>query len=274
VHALLGQLYEQLGDAVAARYHFQEALNNDSSPVCAELPSDPPVAPLPPPARSGWAIWMLIGLVLFSGLAVFVAYWPGEHRVERGAIFWTRIKRPQLPITPEWTWHQPLMARDVPVANAADPVQNSAPSEVTSVVEHKEVATIGTNNLAPPLPAPPASPAVLGPAARRGLPVSTGEATLDDADKAYFAGQYEQAVAIYENLLLHDEANNPRLHQDAAYCYQQLGNSEQAATHLDRAILGYQTLLTQDPQSAVAQHGLTTCTVARNLLRASQRPPD
>ncbi|HOF88556.1 MAG TPA: hypothetical protein PLZ36_10700, partial [Armatimonadota bacterium] len=73
-----------------------------------------------------------------------------------------------------------------------------------------------------------------------------------------------------ESLLRASETPNPRLHQDLAWCYQQLGNSGKATQHLGEAVRGYQRVLMDEPHNAAAQHGIAACQAALRSLRASR----
>ncbi len=268
IHALLGQLYEQIGDEISARYHFREALSVEPGPVCVDaLPT-----PVPKPvrsARAGWMTWMLIGCILISGMAIFVTFWSPEHRNTHAALLRDNLSEPRLP-QPAWHW------------NTGDPTEAGASALVVSpevpAPTNDAPATVAVNDPTLPQPddapvGPPAVlPVVLGPAARERVPVELPTATVDNADKAYFNGDFERAVTIYEELLRRDDPNNPRLHQDAAWCYQQLGNSEQAALHLQRAVLGYQAALDKEPGNAPAQQGLRACNEALTALTATHQP--
>ncbi|OPZ80928.1 MAG: hypothetical protein BWY76_03198 [bacterium ADurb.Bin429] len=75
---------------------------------------------------------------------------------------------------------------------------------------------------------------------------------------------------MYEALLRASESPNPRIHQDLAWCYQQLGNSGKATQHLTEAVRGYQRVLVDDPQNAAAQHGIAACQAALRALRVSR----
>jgi Flp pilus assembly protein TadD len=256
IHALLGQLYEQIGDEVSARYHFREALSVEPGPVCADMPADP----LPQPvrsARAGWMTWMLIGCILVSGMAIFITFWSPERHNTAAAVWQDKPSEPRLP-APQWSWentlgndgHSALVM--APVVPDALPPEDPAPTHDTPAIE------------------PAVLPAVLGPTARTRVPVGLAVATQDVGDKAYFNGDFERAVTVYEELLRRDDPNGPRLHQDAAWCYQQLGNSEQAVAHLQRAVTGYQAVMEKEPANSAAKQGLEACKKALQSLTASR----
>jgi Tfp pilus assembly protein PilF len=271
IHALLGQLYEQSGNEAAARYHFQAALS-----VAAKTGDSPQLIDTSgmatPPRNAGWMTWVLVGCLLCSGLAVVFAFWDGDrHTDERAAILQMELERPPLRHTPRWTWRVPA---PLPEATTVPPA--SAPVETTTTpttAEHNEpvVATQeSVEETVEPLARPPS---VLGPSALDPGALDRRAATIESADRAYFAGKYEHAVTMYEELLRNDEHASPRLHQDLAWCYQHLGNSTKAAEHLTAAVKGYRALVTRDPQNTAAEQGLQRSEAALRVLLDTRTTP-
>ena len=111
---------------------------------------------------------------------------------------------------------------------------------------------------------------VLGPSAHTLVQSTAVKPTLEAADQAYFRGEYAQAVVIYEAVLQQDDKQNPRLFQDLAWCYQQLGNSQKAADNLGKAVQGYRDVLATEPDSTTAQRELESCQAALNTLLTSR----
>ncbi len=266
-HALLGQLYELQANMTAAQYHFQSALHV-TSPQHADEDATAPllVATPPPPPRSEPIVLLLVlmSCIVFSGLAALFAFHPAAVRtINQSRIIQTPLERPALPSTPPWTWHVPSAIPD-----------DRLPENATAPLVHPD-DTITPKDSAPlsksiPNPDVPPTTTVLGPAAHTHNPVNAPRATLEEADKAYFSGDYERAISMYEVVLAQDTAPGPRLFQDLAWCYQQLGNSEQAANNLQKAILGYQALLTTDTANTTAQQAKSACEHALQSLRATR----
>ncbi len=240
VHALLGHLYEQSGNTEAALEHFQFALQ--VSPAAAETVQKPEMeveTATIHQARNAWLMAVLIGCVLFSGLAALFTIFPGERNIGRSTII-------------------PLSSRQEPpwISKVPTPIRISLPPAVATNKPEPEAKTVlaldqhvETPNPAPPVPQekmpPPITlPAVvLGPSASAGIPAEVTTPTMEEADQANFQGKYERAVSIYEELLCKQEKPDPRMLQNLAFCYQQLGNSEKAAEHLGQAVQGYQNQL-------------------------------
>ncbi|MHB9133267.1 MAG: tetratricopeptide repeat protein [Armatimonadota bacterium] len=267
IHALLGHLYEQSGNASAAHYHFQAALAVKEEPAidgCAGWTEPPP----PTPARPTPGLWLavvLIGCVLFSGLAVVYSFLPEGRKVTHGAVVQIPPeKRPPLPEEPRWVWTN--MPEGVVVEQ---PGSDQPPAEATTAEGQPPVATpestAGTNGVRQA-----SAETVLGPSVRPRIVAEPTHPTLEQADQAYFTGQYERAVTVYEEVLQHDNTPNPRLYQDLAWCYQQLGNSTEAAEHLHKAVLGYKALVVSEPQSTVARQGLQSCEAALRTLLSTR----
>ncbi len=259
IHATLGALYEQVGDEVAARYHFQTALSVTPVHDCPVPPVVPEFAAVR--ASSGsWRTLVLIGCILFSGVAVLFTLWPIERDIERGTI----IHSPS-PAATNWIDHVPEPA----------PVKQTEPDETTA-------NDTGTGKTPVPASADPkpnpasATPAtvtpasmttvVLGPSASSSVPAVANAPTLEQAEQAEFTGNYERAVATYEALLRQQDKPNPNLHHKLALNYQRLGNTPKAAEHLNSAVQDFRKQVADNPQDTVAQQELRNCEAALKML--------
>jgi hypothetical protein len=271
IHALLGHLYERSGDSVAARTHFEQALQVTATVECPVLPD---TADALRGGGSGWRVWVLVGCILVSGLAALYSCWPHANAGGQAAIFYRTAARPALPSTPDWKWEDAQRPSALP-APILTPAQPPVPlsTAVPPLPAPPVVSVVSVVAPAPPpapTPAPAVPPAVLGPSARSTLAPSPLAPLLDKADQAYFSGQYEQAISLYEAILTQEEHPHPRLHQDLAWCYQHVENSARAAEHLDLAVAGYQSLLDEEPQNATAHQNLHSCQVALRALKSSR----
>lgn len=269
VHALLGHLYEQSGEKSAARKHFQLALTVAPSQSSEQNSPFEPEVSVVQQTRNAWLMVVLIGCVIFSGVGVLFTLLPGPHNVERGQIFQQSLLKPteHPKIEPRWTWKVPSPVRHDTPEPAPDVPEPPAPSKaVLAVDQHIETPRIQ------PAPQPDDAPSpmqVLGPSASAGMPAEATEPTIELADQAYFHGKYERAVTIYEEVLRRQEKADPRILQNLAWCYQQLGNSEKAADDLATAIAGYQAQFAEDPHNIAAQQGCRSCEAALRSLQAS-----
>lgn len=251
-HSLLGCIHQQLGHDATARLHFRAALA--VTPPTEEATASVAARPKANP----WMTIIALGCILFSGLATLFAFLPSAQKTQHAALLETRKAQPTPSISPEWSWTMPT-PRPSPVQNPTQPVTPISDTHVTP-----------TDSELPP--APP-SGTILGPVARNRTGAPAGEPTLDQADQASFRGDFDQAATMYEALLRRDPAN-PRIHQDLAWCYQRLGNSDKATQHLSDAIHGYQSLLVDDPQNSAAQRGITACQAALRALHSSREMAD
>lgn len=266
IHALLGQLSEQIGDESGARQHFQAALEvSPSDALKCPQAFIPPVPILTAPSSAAWRSWVLIGCVLISGLAILCSFWPFGAREERSTLLPIPSgSAPEL-TPPRWTWIAPPQAPQVVPAPVPTPDPlTQPPPEVPIVVTPNTPATDEPDTIRPV--------SILGPSIRDSLPTDpTKPASLDDADKAFFRGQFRRAVTIYEDLLRRDEPPTPHLFQNLAWCYQQgFGDSQRATEYLEKAVQGYKAQLATNAQDAAAQQGLQTCTAALESLRNSR----
>ena len=257
-HALLGQLYEQQGDLAAARYHFQAALN--VTPEAVVVP-----APLPVPQKQPHAavlLLVLIGCILISGLAALFAFRPSSRGDEQSTVLFEPGRRHAIE-TPRWTMNVPT-----PMLKH----ENASAPPVAPATTHTPDTT------APPTSTPPsgtpdsliAPPTVLGPSAHaHGVEAIAGKPSLEAADQAFFRGEYDKAVTLYEAVLPQEENLNPRVYHDLAWCYQQLGNSQKASEYLGKAVQGYQAQLASEPSNIAAQQGLASCQAALHTISAT-----
>jgi len=190
-------------------------------------------------------------------LATLFAFLPAARRTQHAALIETKTPAP---LSPSWRWSMPA-PQSLPPETPAQPVSTvvtvEAPAPPPTPVDED-------------IPPPPPSGAVLGPVARTQPALTMSAPTLEMAEAAYFRGEYDDAAALYESLLRASETPNPRLHQDLAWCYQQLGNSGKATQHLGEAVRGYQRVLMDEPHNAAAQHGIAACQAALRSLRASR----
>lgn len=268
-HALLGHLYEQQGNTTASRHHFQSALQVTRS---EQAPSGVPETTFLPKsnkrsAQSGIMMLVLIGCIFFSGLAAILAFRPCRHAIERSTVFQIPSERPPLASTPPWTWRVPVPCPlHVDAAAPAATTTDESPMVKTADKTVADTSVPGDDAVAPP----PGPPSLLGPSAHAVVSVSPSKSALVEADQAYFKGEYDRAIMLYETILTQEEKPNPRLYQDLAWCYQQLGNSQKAAEYLGKAVDGYRALLETDPNSTTTQQALQTCTAALNALLSSR----
>ena len=246
VHALLGALYEQKGEYAAARRHFQKALSvtpeaDDECSVPPEVVAADAVIARQP--TGGWVLPVLIGCIVFSGLAALFTLWPTGGNVERGSII-LRIIKPKSSPLPRPDFSPKNDTRQPPGPPPAPPVK------VENPVGAPNANTASTDG----------EPKVLGPSVTSGMPALSGEPTFEQAEQAYFNREFERAISIYEKLLTTQDQPNPLIHKRLAECYQWLGNTRKAGYHLQQAINGYREQLENDPADAAAQQELRNCT--------------
>lgn len=267
VHALLGHLYEQAGNAAAARQHFQRALEVSTAPT-DPVPAPGADAELAgaPPARGAWLMAVLVGCILVSGLAALFTLFPGERRnIGHGTILQPRLSTSSLNTDARWTLQVPSPIEKHAVDALPEPPSNPLPAaHPVEVADVKPVAPAS-----PVTPERAAPTEILGPSASADIPAEATTPTIEQADQAYFHGKYERAVSIYEEILHAQEQPDPRMLQNLAWCYQQLGNSVMAATHLKRAVQGYRSQLVADPLDPNAQQGCRSCEAALVSLQAA-----
>ncbi|HEY3415390.1 MAG TPA: tetratricopeptide repeat protein [Armatimonadota bacterium] len=269
IHALLGQLYEQSGNASAAQYHFQAALSvtpstADECPVEEIIPTL--LSPRLPHGR--WMGPLLLACVLVSGLAVLCSFRPLEHRHEN-SIWKFSPSRADAP-SPRWEWkvkvpRQIVIKQDTSNQPILPPATAQPPAAILVSTNDRNASLDN-----PPEKAVGAEGSVLGPSLHKRVVAEPTAVSAEQADQAYFSGQYERAVTIYEKVIARDDNPSPRLYQDLAWCYQQLGNSVKAAENLDHAIQEYKRELAENPDSAVAQQGLRSCEAAYRTLMLSR----
>ena len=274
-HALLGRLYELQANTTAAQYHFQSALHvAEQQDDLAEPLASPQLmhessAHQTPPS---FMLLVLMGCVLFSGLAALFAFHsPAGRLITQSQLLPIQVDRPALPTAPPWTWQVPHAMSDTPPSAIALPAPAPTDTPVVPVSEaHPVIATPSVSSTSATPSTSPAPEAVLGPEAHIHHLVAEARPTIAEADQAYFDGDYERAVSIYEDVLAQHPTPNPRLYQDLAWCYQQLGNSRQAARNLQLAIQGYQALLANDAANSTAQQAKTACENALQTLLATR----
>jgi hypothetical protein len=252
IHSLLGCIQQQLGHDSAARLHFQAALA--VTPPAETVPPQPAVRQAP----NAWMAVIVFGCLLFSGLATLFVFLPSAQKTQQAALLVTQNNHPPQRTPTPWTWRIPA-PRASRLDNPAPPVPVDMPVDTTKPAVNTTVTTH--------VPPPPPTGAVLGPVAHAHAVVAITEPTLDMAESAYFRGDFDEAATLYEALLRRSDASNPRIHQDLAWCYQQLGNSGKATQHLSEAVRGYQSILEHDPQNAAAQHGIAACQAALRAVR-------
>ena len=273
IHALLGSLYEQKGEKQAARLHFRKALT--VTPSVEEEECLLPVVPMQEsalvrPIASGWMLPVLIGCIVFSGLAALFTLWPGNQRAERGSIV-IRFMPPRQQ-TPPPSFTEVNLGKEMPVKSVA-----AEPPVVDENKHRQPKAVAGSNKVEDPTPLPLETaptvvekPAVLGPSATNSVPISP-KPTEAHADQAFFNGDHERAAATYERVLDRQETPNPRTHQRLAQCYQRLGNRQKARYHIEQAIEGYTILLSDDAGNAMTRQELESC---RTILQALETRQD
>ncbi|HEY3378900.1 MAG TPA: hypothetical protein VGL77_15550 [Armatimonadota bacterium] len=266
IHALLGHIYEQQGNLSAAHYHFQSALQVTvpAETDLISMPSAMSVIPAKQP-QAGVMVLVLISCILFSGLAALFTFHSGRRQVEQSNVFQIPIARPPLATNPHWTW------KTLPVPVAVSPTIAKTPAPATPPAPATGAIAVSnplpsSSVATPPPPPEPTPPAVLGPSAHSGVPAEPAEPKLETADQAYFRGEYARAITAYEALIAQESKPNPRLFQDLAWCYQQLGNSQKASDYLGKAIQGYKALLDTDSTNAAAQQGRASCEAALRAL--------
>lgn len=264
-HALLGHVCEESGDNAAARAHFQAALRVGESAPEAQLFAPALVEMLPVrPVQTKWITPVLIGCVLFSALGVLFTFLPAARRGQQAIVVKLnaagKAKPDTRPLVPRWAEHVPT-----PVRPANTTVQPSDTTPAVSDVEHSTV-----KNSQPPVAAvqEDAPMTVLGSSARTAIPVDPTTPTLEQAEQAYFKGEFERAITIYESLLTTESEPEPRLSQNLGWCYHRLGNAKKATEHLQRAANGYRALLTTNPDNVTAYQALQSCEATLRTLNA------
>lgn len=266
IHAFLGSLYEQKGEMAAARRHFQKALTVPPEPSPCDLPLPGlPEAVAVRPISSGWFLPVLVGCVVFSGLAAMFTLWPGNPVVKLSGIATSmhQHQRPRLPFPDTSPVVKSADDQPAPTPEPKEPVKPTRqPEAATPIAIPKHHATTATvDNLA-------MEPGVIGPRATARLPVMPIRPTVEQADTAFQRQQYEQAAAIYENVLPAEERPNPRAYQHLAQCYLQLGNMKKVQDYLEKAIEEYKVAAADDPQNASIHQELKNCEVMLEQVRA------
>lgn len=271
-HTMLGSLYEQQGEKGAARLHFQRALT-----VAQGEEEDcllPPIAALQEATTarpsSGWMLAVLIGCIVFSGLAALFTLFPNNFSLQRGSLVikvtnLQKVPAPKVDLTDK----QPDTTATQPETGTA----GTGNDDTHAASDNPPKTTLNSGAVKPePAPIEPrpsgVQSAVLGPSATTGapaMPVSPSEA---QADQAFFCADYEKAAAMYEKVL--DETPSPRDHKQLALCYQRLGNSEKAEYHLQQALEGYKAAYSKDPQNTSVEQELKSCQTTLDTLRASR----
>lgn len=275
IHTLLGAIYEQKGDQAAAHHHFQKALtvtppSHGDDEDCL-LPMLPPETPMVRTVSGVWVMPALIACLLFSGLAALFTLWPLDRQVETGNLiklnnggFRSARVHPRAPkpaSTPESVLPTPAPVTPEPAPVSSAGVGNTAPRNATPIA------------LVEPTPAPaPFDAPALGPSATATMPVVPDSPTMEQADEAFFNGNNERAIAMYEKLLTAQDAPSPRIHQHLAKCYHNLGNTDKARSHLKDAIAGYQALVQSNPKNDAAQDELKSCQSSLDNLNARENP--
>lgn len=277
IHALIGSIYEQKGDAAAARHHFKKALTvtppADQNGECA-IPEEllAPESPMVRTVSGAWVLPALIGCLLFSGLAALFTLWPRQQAEQGTSIninFRETTPRTRLRTLPRAV--QPVTQTEPvthPFQAQPDAPEQTLPDPPAPVHTPRQSAPL------PVTPAPPKDKPTLGPSATRSVPVVPDNPTMQQGDEAFFQGDNERAIAIYEKLLAAGDAKNPRVHQNLAKCYNSLGNTDTARTHLHAAISGYEAIISANPVNETAQDELSSCraTLAGLDARAGTAP--
>lgn len=250
IHALLGHLCEQCGDHSAARYHFQAALL--VAPAMEKQPDAPPhPAPVPRQALGGWMALLLVGCVVFSGLAtLFITFWPTDDAVTRASV---RLSTPP---------SAPHTALDT--ATTTPRPSSHAPAPLAHEDQTKSVRPITASAH------PTATPRVPIPSGR---PVAVSVITRATADDAYKAGYYDKAAYLYQELLSRETGPAAELHEALANCHEQMQASEATLFHLRAAISDYQTMANADPDNAEVRAALTRCEQRLALLASTVDRP-
>ena len=264
IHTFLGSLYEQKGEMAVARRHFQKALTVAPEPESCNLPLPSlPEAVVVRPISSGWFLPVLVGCVVFSGLAAMFTLWPGNPVVRLSGIAPSMRQQhsSRLPFPDAKPDVQPADDHAAP-SGPKEHVKPARRPEVTPItIPKNNTSTATADNLV-------MEPRVIGPRATARLPVMPITPTVEQADTAFQRKQYEQAAAIYENVLPVQEKPNPRAYQHLAHCYLQLGNTKKVQDYLEKAIEEYQVAAADDPQNAAVRQELKNCEVMLEQVRA------
>lgn len=257
-HALLGHLYEHQGNMVAARQHFQSALQVTEHCPAPEETSLANSLPHVTTQRkhSSMMLALLIGCIIFSGLAALFAFQNVKRPTVNGTVFEIQPIQPHaLPNVPPWTWRVPVPVK----ITASNPATSGVTTERTPPQQTERAGILHNPS--------DGNQTLLGPSGQQSIISVAIHPSLEEADQAYFKGEYDRATTIYEAVLAQDDIQNPRVYQDLAWCYQQLGNSPEATEYLVKAINGYKSLLATNPGSTTTQQSLDSCEAAlRSLL--------
>lgn len=236
-HALLGEIYTAAGDVTKAQMHFHAALAINIRP--AEIIASNTKPTQQHRSLPGIMMLVLISCILLSGIAALFGLQPARHQLNEGDIFQIDNAKVYPIDSPRWAW------------------------QVPALIENNDTPATSVEN-------PPSG--ALGPAGHEQLPASKINTTLKSAHEAYDRGDYQRALAIYEQLESHDEIVSPLLQQDIAFCHQQLGNSAQAQIYLHHALEGYRQLLLEDSDNIETQQGIASCESALKQLRFTREP--
>jgi len=271
IHTFLGSLYEQKGEVAAARRHFQKALTVTPEPVenCElPLPSLPDFV-IVRPVSSGWMLPVLVGCIVFSGLAAMFTLWPGNPVVRLGGVTPYFRQKPEspLPFPGAKTGVKPMIDHATTAPKEDEHEKPMKHPEATPLSVPNNNATQATaNNLT-------LEPRVIGPHATGTLPVMPVTPTVEQADTAYKQQEYERAAAIYENVLPAQDKPNPSAYQHLAHCYLQLGNRKKVQDYLEKAIEEYEVAAADDPQNAAVRQELKNCKTMLDSVRANGGTP-
>ena len=270
-HALLGQLYEQVGDHSAAREHFQLALVVDATAPCSETQFPAPAVPAVQTPQGSWMTLVLIGCVVCSGLAALFTIWPFERGERSGIVNVAPQSDSTIAAKPRWDFRVPSPLRMILPRPVSPEPASSTTDDTSGTMLIEDNPPASPSPPTPPAPVTPKpdtlpAPTVLGPSASNRMPALSVEPTLEEAEQASFCGQFERAIAIYEAVLHAQDKPMPRVHQELAWCYQQLGHSAKAEEHLNHAIQEYRKDIAADAHNTAAQQGLQTCEAALTTL--------
>jgi len=259
IHTFLGSLYEQQGEHAAAQLHFKKALTVTLTP---DEECDIPLLPLretaPRSTTGGWMLPVLVGCMVFSGLAALFTLWPGNSTVSiSGSLPYPRVL-PKLPV--------PGPVNIKPSAReSVTPIADKGQSGIT---RYHETAPLPRDYSDGTATTDSIETEVIGPSAAEILPIMSATPTAEQADAAYAGGSYERAAAIYEKVLANQDKVPPRIHQYLALSYHRLGNINKAEHHMGLAVDGYQQALNADPQNNILRQELQSCQALLESLRA------
>jgi len=270
IHTFLGSLLEQKGEIAAARRHFQKALTVAATP---DDQCELPVLPLQESAvfrsaSGGWMLPVLVGCLVFSGLAALFTLWPGNPTIRTSSSLpYLGTMPPRLP-EPNHPVQIPSVGKSATPVTTREPSGSAQSSGVIPLSVTRDETARGTA-----LNDSLNETGVIGPSATSVLPVLPAMPTVEQADDAYSRGAYERAAAIYEKVLTGEAQGNPHVHQHLALSYQHLGNTNKAAHHLRLAVAGYRLALDADPQNADLQRELQSCQALFNALQTDIKAP-